>query len=79
MSQLNNPSLRQFPRHEAADVIPLSQETSILDWLRSHGRLIPRDEDERDLLNEEEEISALMLAEDSSYDDDEDEGTVDED
>ncbi len=72
MSQLNNPSLRQFPRHEAADVIPLGQETSILDWLRSHGRLIPRDEDERDFLNEEEEISELMGAEDTSFDDDDD-------
>jgi hypothetical protein len=70
MSPLNNPSLRQFPRHEAADVIPLSQETSILDWLRSNGRLIPRDDDERDYSDEEEEISELMGADDGGFDDD---------
>lgn len=73
MSQLHNPSLRQFPRHEAAEVIPLGQETSILDWLRSNGRLIPRDDDERDYSDEEEEIAELMGGEDGSFDDDDDE------
>ena len=41
-----NPSLRQESRHEPADVIPLNQETSLLDWLANTGRLIARDSHE---------------------------------
>ncbi len=68
-----NPSLRQIPRHEPADVIPLKQESSLLDWLEATGRLLARDNQEPDyLLNEEPEISDLMGNDDSPYDDLED-------
>lgn len=67
----NNPSLRQSPRHEPAEVIPLNRETSLLDWLEASGRLLARDNQEPDyLVDEEPEISDLMGADDSPYDDD---------
>lgn len=69
-----NPSLRQSPRHEPAEVIPVQQETSLLDWLEASGRLLARDVQEPDyLLDEEPEISDLMGADDGPYDDDDDE------
>ncbi|MGE5660079.1 MAG: DUF3134 domain-containing protein [Actinomycetota bacterium] len=66
-----NPSLRQIPRHEPAEVIPLKQESSLLDWLESTNRLLARDVNDPDdyLLDEEPEISDLMGADDSPYDD----------
>jgi Protein of unknown function (DUF3134) len=73
MTELYNPSLRQLPRHEAAEVIPLSQETSILDWLQSTGRLIPREDDDQIYVDDEEEIDELMGGDDSGYDDELDE------
>jgi hypothetical protein len=35
---LNSP-LRENPRNQRADVIPLKQESSLVDWLQSNGRL----------------------------------------
>lgn len=67
-----NPSLRRTRRHEPADVIPLKQETSLLDWLEATGRLLARDSNDADFLIDEEEISELMSVEDSGYDDDDD-------
>ncbi|MCU0544937.1 MAG: DUF3134 domain-containing protein [Oscillatoriaceae cyanobacterium Prado104] len=67
-----NPSLRQIPRHLPAEVIPLKQQSSLLDWLESTNRLLARDSQEPDYLHEEE-ISELMAVEDSPYDDLEDE------
>lgn len=66
-----NPSLRQSPRHEPAEVIPLKQESSLLDWLEATGRLLARDAQDPDdyLLDEEPEISDLMGGDDSPYDD----------
>ncbi|MGD1901846.1 MAG: DUF3134 domain-containing protein [Geitlerinemataceae cyanobacterium] len=67
MRELKNPSLRQLPRHDPAELIPSRDDTSILDWLKSSGRLIarddvessntPREEDEFILMGEEEEES----------------------
>lgn len=67
-----NPSLKQFPRTQLAPVLPLSQEQDLLSWLESSGRLIAREAvpDPEFPVNEEEEISALMGSEDTSYDDD---------
>lgn len=75
---LNSP-LRESPRNQRAAVIPLKQESSLLDWLHSSGRLIAREAHEPDFLVEEEEISALMgvedgIEEDDLYDDDDDLG-----
>ncbi|WP_017315379.1 DUF3134 domain-containing protein [Mastigocladopsis repens] len=70
---LNSP-LREVPRLHRASVIPLKQESSLLDWLKSSGRLIARDVHEPDLADEEEEISEFLSAEDGigEYDFDDD-------
>jgi hypothetical protein len=38
-----NPSLREIPRNQTADVLPTQQEPSILTWLEGTGRLKPRE------------------------------------
>ena len=75
-----NPSLREEPRDQLADVIPVKQETSLLDWLETNNRLVARDSDDASFLDDEEEISELMGSEDASFDDDDDDfdGDVDE-
>ncbi|AFZ44609.1 hypothetical protein PCC7418_2462 [Halothece sp. PCC 7418] len=60
---MNNPSLRQEPRYEPATVIPLKQDTSLLDWLDQNNRLMPRESLESEnekYLEEDEEIAQLM-------------------
>ena len=67
---MNSP-LREAPRNQRAAVIPLKQESSLLDWLRSSGRLISRSVHEQELSEEEEEIENLMNADDGiGYDED---------
>ncbi len=72
---LNSP-LREVPRNQRATVIPLKQESSLLDWLQSSGRLIARDVHDPDFLEDEEEIESLMGVEDGigdyDFDDDDD-------
>ncbi|MFH7025681.1 MAG: DUF3134 domain-containing protein [Heteroscytonema crispum UTEX LB 1556] len=70
---LNSP-LREEPRNQRAAVIPLKQESSLLDWLQSNGRLIARDVHEPDFSDDEEEIADLMGVEDgiADYDLDDD-------
>ncbi|MGB3264733.1 MAG: DUF3134 domain-containing protein [Microcoleus sp.] len=65
-----NPSLRQIPRHLPADVIPLKQQSSLLSWLESNNRLLARDVQEPEYLNEEE-FPELMAVDDNPYDDEE--------
>ncbi|BAY76181.1 hypothetical protein NIES25_26300 [Nostoc linckia NIES-25] len=78
---LNSP-LREEPRNQRADVIPLKQESSLLDWLQSNGRLIARDVYERDFQDDEEEIDSLMGVEDGigdyDLDDDDDIGIAED-
>jgi hypothetical protein len=74
-----NPSLREEPREQLADVIPVKQETSLLDWLETNNRLVARDSDEERFPDGEEEISELMGGEDSSFDDDDDSSFDDDD
>ncbi|HBE59631.1 MAG TPA: hypothetical protein DEG17_05350 [Cyanobacteria bacterium UBA11149] len=74
-----NPSLREEPREQLAQVIPLQQETSLLNWLEASGRLIPRDNTEVDFPDAEEEISELMGADDVDYDDDDDDEPLEDD
>jgi hypothetical protein len=66
-----NPSVQQYPRSQPAPVITQRRDASILGWLESTGRIIPR-EPVDSLLDEpdSEEISDLMGAEDNSFDDD---------
>ncbi|MGH7999604.1 MAG: DUF3134 domain-containing protein [Brasilonema sp.] len=72
---LNSP-LHEVPRNQRATVIPLKQESSLLDWLQSSGRLIARDVHESDLQDDEEEISEFLSTEDGigeyDFDDDDD-------
>lgn len=72
-----NPSLREEPRHQRAAVIPLKQESSILDWLESSGRLLARDNAEFDYLDDEEEIADLMGSDDNSFEIDDDDDDLD--
>ncbi|MBW4644384.1 MAG: DUF3134 domain-containing protein [Goleter apudmare HA4340-LM2] len=77
---LNSP-LREAPRNQRAIVIPLKQESSLLDWLQAHGRLISRDVHEPDFQDEEEEISEFLGGNDGigDYDiDDDDDIAIDE-
>ncbi|MEH2465644.1 DUF3134 domain-containing protein [Nostoc sp.] len=69
---LNSP-LREDPRNQRADVIPLKQESFLLDWLQTNGRIITRDVHEPDFQDDEEEIDSLMGVEDGiGYDLDDD-------
>lgn len=73
MDSNDNPALTQELRYEPAQVIPLKQETSLLDWLESNNRLIPRETTspvDDSSSEEDEEISELMDADDSDYDGD---------
>ncbi|MEB3177645.1 MAG: DUF3134 domain-containing protein [Nostocaceae cyanobacterium] len=66
---LNSP-LREQPRSQRAAVIPLKQESSLLDWLQSTGRLIARDVHEPDFQDEDDpEIADLVGVDDGSFDD----------
>ncbi|WP_202815047.1 DUF3134 domain-containing protein [Leptolyngbya sp. NIES-2104] len=67
-----NPSLRQETRNQRAAVIPMQQESSILDWLESSGRLLARDNADFDYLDDEEEINELMENDGGTFDTDDD-------
>ena len=81
VDMLNSP-LREVPRNQRASVIPLKQESSLLDWLQSNGRLIARDVLEPDFLDDEEEISEFLSTDDGigeyDFDDDDDAAAPDE-
>jgi len=68
-----NPSVRQEARYEPATVIPLKTDSSILEWLRNSGRMMPRDEKDDQskgptVLEEDIDISVL-IDDESGYDD----------
>ncbi len=70
--------LREEPRSQRAGVIPSRNESSLLYWLESSGRMIPRDVQEPEYpADDEEEISGLIDVEDVTYDLDDDEDLVD--
>ena len=76
-----NPSLREEPRDQRISIISSRQEPSILDWLESSGRLLARDNQERELSGEGEEIeeiNELMAGDDGDYLADEDEIELEE-
>ncbi len=73
-----NPSLRQEPRYEPAAVIPLTHDSSLLDWLRAEGRLMAREKDDRELLLEEDQDLSELMDGDDHYDlDDDDDIEID--
>lgn len=69
---MHNPSLREQPLGMRAPTVPSNDTMSILDWLRSEGRLIESKtlvvEEERP---QEEDISVLLGEEEKYEDDDE--------
>lgn len=71
---LKNP-LREEPREQRAAVISSRNESSLMEWLESSGRMIARETQEAEYLEEEEEISELIAVDDITYDD-EDESEV---
>lgn len=71
-----NPSLRQETRNQRAAVIPMQQESSILDWLESSGRLLARDNADFDYLDDEEEINELMENDGGTFDTDDDDDDI---
>lgn len=73
-----NPSLREEPREQLAEVIPVKQETSLLDWLEANDRLLAREVQDDSFLEDEEEISELMGVDDSTYEDDSDDDVLDD-
>lgn len=78
---LNSP-LSEQPRNQRAPVIPVKQESSILDWLKTTGRLVSRNLQESDFSQDEEEISEFLSGEDGigDYDlDEEGDLPIDED
>lgn len=76
---LKNP-LHQEPREQRAVVIRSKQEISLVAWLESSGRMVARETQELQYLEEEDpEILGLIDVEDVTYDiDDEEDVNLDE-
>ncbi len=68
---INSP-LREEPRSQRAAVIRSNNEFFLLEWLRSTGRLIEREPQEQEFVNEVEEISEIIEVDDIPYDFDDD-------
>ena len=66
---MNNLSLREQPRRNRAELIPLQENASILKWLESTGRLRDRD-DQEDFEERDEEIADMLVGEDNNYNND---------
>ena len=73
---VKNPALTQEPRYEPAIVIPLKQESSLIDWLKSNNRLIPREPAEQENSDAaQDDVSELLsddYEEEEDFDDDDD-------
>ena len=65
-----NPALTQEPRYEPAIVIPLKQESSLLDWLKANDRLIAREPVEQENLDVAQDDVSELLNDDFEEDDD---------
>ena len=74
-----NPALSQEPRYEPAIVIPLKQDTSLLDWLKENDRLIPREQTEQESLDAAQDDVSELLNDDFEDDDDDFEVSDDDD
>ncbi|MEA5515036.1 DUF3134 domain-containing protein [Nodularia sp. UHCC 0506] len=78
---LNSP-LSEEPRNQRAQVIPLKQESSMLDWLQFQGRLVARNVQETEFSQQDVEISEYLSTEDGIDDfdmDDDSDVSLDED
>lgn len=77
---INSP-LYEVPRSRRASVIPLKQESSLLDWLKENGRLISRDPVEPQAEEKRQDTSSIIEENigDYEFDDDEDDDDDDDD
>jgi Protein of unknown function (DUF3134) len=69
--------LREEPRNQRAVVIRTSNEFILLEWLKATGRLIPREIQESEYVNEVGEISEMIEVDDIPYDLDDDDVSMD--
>ncbi|MGK7930347.1 MAG: DUF3134 domain-containing protein [Microcystaceae cyanobacterium] len=68
-----NPSLSQEPRFEPAAVIPIKEDTSLVDWLKATNRLIPREKvEEEEKSTEDVDLADFIDTDDSGYEDSDD-------
>ena len=68
--------LHEQPRNQRATIIRTSNEFILLEWLKSTGRLMARDNVENDLTSEvEEEIAEITDLDDLVYDNDDEPGS----
>ena len=63
---LNSP-LYEVPRSRRASVIPLKQESSLLDWLKENGRLISRAPVEPQAEEKRQDISLMGIEENIGF------------
>ncbi|MEM1368832.1 MAG: DUF3134 domain-containing protein [Cyanobacteria bacterium P01_H01_bin.15] len=76
---MKNPALSQESRFEPAKVIPLKNDSSLLEWLRASDRIIER-EVVKEIASVEEDPEFDGLIEEDSYesDDEDNSDTLDE-
>ena len=80
MSDMNNPSLREAPRSQPAEVIPVNRESSLIEWLEATGRMNPlesNDDDTEYIPEDEVDMGGVMDNDSDRYE--ESEETEDED
>ncbi|MGK7901999.1 MAG: DUF3134 family protein [Hormoscilla sp.] len=76
---MNNPSLREAPRGQPAEVMAVNREPSLIEWLEATGRMLPLEtNDDTDIIPEDEVDMGGVIDNDSDrYE--ESEETEDED
>lgn len=76
---MNNPSLREAPRLQPAEVIAVNREPSLIEWLEATGRMLPLESnDDTEYIPEDEvDMGGVMDNDSDRYE--ESEETEDED
>ena len=69
---VKNPALSQEPRYEPAIVIPLKQDTSLIEWLKANNRLISREPAEKENSDAAHDDVSELLSEDFDEEEDDD-------
>ncbi len=69
---INNPTLREEPRHRPAGILPKPQTESILDWLERTGRIAARVPEASIIFDEDTDELNEIIGEEGGYYDDED-------
>ncbi|BAY11387.1 DUF3134 domain-containing protein [Calothrix sp. NIES-2098] len=72
---INGP-LFEAPRNQRATVIRSSNEFVLIEWLKSNGRLIARETQDAEYLNQVEEISEMIDLDDLPFDHDDDDSDI---